>query len=129
MKYLSIVKFKIQLKDINILNQQCDELISNKKFRKQLNVSDKLSKSVKGDIQEELTCELKDNKMNSFRKTLYDAVEFLYKNKFNYTQVNMELDIHNAWYVRSFEGDFNPCTTTQNTTMLNQHIPFLVWVI
>lgn len=103
-----IVKLKIELKDVNILNQQCDELISNKKFRKQLNVSDKLSKTVKGDIQEELTCELKHNRMNSFRKTLYDAVEFLYKNKFNFTQVNMQLDIHNAWYVRSFEGDFNP---------------------
>ena len=103
-----IVKFKIQSKDVNILNQQCDELISNKKYRKQFNVSDKLSKTVKGDIQEELTCELKNNKMNSFRKTLYDAVEFLYKNKFNFTQPNMELDIHNAWYVRSFEGDFNP---------------------
>ena len=79
-----IVKFKIQSKDVNILNQQCDELISNKKYRKQLNVSDKLSKTVRGDIQEELTCELKNNKMNFYElidliKKIIDNNEFTNK--------------------------------------------------
>lgn len=119
-----IVQFKIHPKDVDILNKQCDELIANNKLRTQLDVSHRLSKNVRGDIEEELTCKLQDNEFTSFRKTLYDAVEFLYKTKYNYAEINMELDVHNAWYVRSFEGDFNPLHNHTEYNFMPQTYPF-----
>lgn len=119
-----MIQWQIEPKDVDILNEQCDELIANQKLRTQLDVSHRLSKNIKGDIQEELTCELKDNKFHSFRRTLYSAMMYLFGNKYKIKNLNMALDVHNAWYVRSFEGDFNPLHNHTEYNFMPQTYPY-----
>ena len=96
---------------LEALNRQCDKIIENEKDRKDLDVSHRLSKHVKGQIQEELHCNLSEDSLSSFRALVFDALYALHQDTFlehSIPKDKFSITVDGSWYVRSFAGDFNP---------------------
>ena len=93
---------------VDALNAQCDELLQNDEERKQKDASGDLV----GHAFEELTCDLA--KSEGFCNFLYSSTKALYTNflvergeqeKIEHAE---KIAVHHAWFVRSFENDYNP---------------------
>jgi hypothetical protein len=93
---------------VDALNAQCDELLQNDEERKQKDASGDLV----GHVFEELTCDLA--KSEGFGNFLYSSTKALYTNflvergeqeKIEHAE---KIAVHHAWFVRSFENDYNP---------------------
>lgn len=111
----SILKVTLNKDIVESLNEQCDKVVEDQKVRTYLDASSKLSKGIKGKVTEELICNIKDESLSSFRAKIFDAVYFLHHDSSTQTTVtenipkeSFSLTMTNAWYVRSFAGDFHP---------------------
>ena len=109
-----ILKAVVPQEMINDLNEQCDELLKNDEERKQKDASSDLV----GHVFEELTCDME--KTNGFGNFLYSATKALYTNFLVERNEKVEdaekIAIHNSWFVRSFENDYNPTHIHTNGT-------------
>jgi hypothetical protein len=112
-----ILKITVNQENIDALNDQCDYIISDENLRNKHNCSDRLSKVVKGKINEELVCEIRDENLQNFRSILFKAL-FFYNNDLQKDEFRVDLPkvseeefqfhVHAAWFVRSYENDFSP---------------------
>jgi hypothetical protein len=120
-----ILKITIDQQMINALNTQCDHIVANEDLRNKNNCSESLSKAVKGKIEEELHCNLYDKNLEKFRQFLFEGLFFLHNNNLKddfmmdlpkIPKEEFQIHVHNSWYVRSFENDFNPLHRHTNGT-------------
>ncbi len=92
------------------LNDYCDEILKDEQKRKDYDESAELV----GHVHEELRCDMTDPIMKNFGGFLCDLVkclhnEFLQDRNVRADTIKPErLAIHNSWFVRSYEGDYNP---------------------
>tara|TARA_R100001460_G_scaffold56193_1_gene95667 strand:- start:1047 stop:1718 length:672 start_codon:yes stop_codon:yes gene_type:complete len=106
-----ILKGRLDKSMIDLLNKQCDEVLENRKSREELDVSHLLSKAIKGNIQEELDCNLADDCHAPFRSLIFDSLYCLHSDFYQKNSVptdKFSVTVESAWYVRSFAGNFNP---------------------
>ena len=94
---------------MNALNGQCDKLLENNEEREKRDASHDLV----GHVHEELTCVMEETE--GFGNLLFSLTKALYVNflaERNMSEKEKEdagrLAIHNSWFVRSFENDYNP---------------------
>jgi len=96
---------------VDELNNECDSIISDEQKRKDSDESHELV----GHVAEELKCNMSNPKLKSFGKFLCELTvcfhnEYLKEKNFkNLDSMSPDiLNVHNAWFVRSFEYDYNP---------------------
>ena len=104
---------------VQALNKVCDNILSSKKQRKKLDKHD----SLVGHVTEELICDFKNPALENFGNFLTNATKVLYEQYViekhgevaESHQVKHML-INDAWFVRSFEYDYNPTHIHTNCT-------------
>jgi uncharacterized protein (TIGR02466 family) len=103
-----ILHGKIPQEFIDELNNECDSIIADEQKRKELDESQELV----GHVSEELKCDMTNPKFKRFGIYLCEMTKCLHNEYLK--EKNVELDnpdqlaIHNSWFVRSFEYDYNP---------------------
>jgi uncharacterized protein (TIGR02466 family) len=103
-----ILHGKIPQDYVDELNNECDSIIADEQKRKDFDESHELV----GHVSEELRCDMHNPKLKKFGGFLCDLAkclhnEFLKEKKVNQVEPD-QLAIHTAWFVRSFEYDYNP---------------------
>ena len=97
-----MLKTKFPQELIERLNTHCDDMLSNPKH----DVSDQLV----GHVEQEVKCEV--GKIPQFGEVLFQATNGLYTQFMAQTNAIHEppnqIQVHNAWFVRSFATDYNP---------------------
>ena len=97
-----ILKTKFPQELIERLNAHCDDMLGNPKH----DVSDQLV----GHVKQEVKCEV--GKVAQFGEVLFQATNGLYTQFMTQTKAPHEtpnqIQVHNAWFVRSFATDYNP---------------------
>lgn len=105
-----ILHGKIPQDYVDELNNECDSIIADEQKRKDFDESHELV----GHVSEELKCNMNNPKLNLFGGFLCELAKCLhneYLEEKNVKKTELEpdlLNIHNAWFVRSFEYDYNP---------------------
>ena len=108
-----ILHGKIPQDYVDELNNECDSIIADEQKRKELDESSELV----GHVSEELKCNMSNPKLKLFGSFLCELTKCLHneylkekriKNEYLYINETDLLNIHNAWFVRSFEYDYNP---------------------
>ena len=111
-----ILKATVPQVMVDDLNGHCDEILKNDQDRKDRDASADLV----GHVFEELTCDME--KTNGFGNFLYSATKALYtnflveRNEKDKLEDADKIAIHNSWFVRSFENDYNPTHIHTNGT-------------
>jgi|TARA_E500000305_G_C3992369_1_gene222692 hypothetical protein len=95
---------------VETLNSECDEILTDEEKRKELDESAELV----GHVAEELKCDLNKPQFRKYGGFLCDLVKFLHVSFLEEKDVRAKneipdrLIVHNSWFVRSFEYDYNP---------------------
>ena len=104
---------------VQSLNKVCDDIIKSKKKRKELDKHDTLV----GHVTEELICDFENPKLENFGNFLTNATRVLYEQyviekhgEIGETNKVKHMLINDAWFVRSFEYDYNPTHIHTNCT-------------
>ena len=115
-----MLKTKLPTDLIARMNKHCDSII----HRKELDASDQLV----GHVEQELRCEI--GKVDKLGEILFEATNGLYTNFMRQSlqdfQPPNQVEIHNAWFVRSFATNYNPVhvhTSGQFSCVLYLKIP------
>jgi hypothetical protein len=105
------------------MNKHCDSLINKKSF----DASDQLV----GHVEQEIRCEIE--KVDKLGEILFEATNGLYTNFMRQSSQNFQppnqVEIHNAWFVRSFATDYNPVhihTSGQFSCVLYLKVPLSI---
>ena len=124
-----ILHTKIPNETIKMLNRECDNIVKNEQKRKSADAS----KSLVGHVTEELEIDLQSKpKLKDFGMLLGDLTKCLFdehgklKPKRFDDNAPLKFYIHNTWFVRSFEADYNPVhihTSGQFTCVLYLKVP------
>lgn len=113
-----ILHAKMPKQFVDALNKQCDKILEDDNKREELDESHELV----GHVAEELRCDIKDPELHAFggflgnlTRGLHD--EFMKENHVRSDEKTaQEILIHSSWFVRSFEGDYNPTHIHTNGT-------------
>ncbi len=115
-----MLKTKLPTDLIARMNKHCDSIV----HRKELDASDQLV----GHVEQELRCEI--GKVDKLGEILFEATNGLYTNFMRQSlqdfQPPNQVEIHNAWFVRSFATNYNPVhvhTSGQFSCVLYLKIP------
>lgn len=126
-----ILYTKIPNETIKMLNRECDSIIKDEQKRKSADAS----KSLVGHVTEELEIDLQSKpKLKDFGLLLGDLTKCLLDEHNKLKNNRIALDdmgppkfyIHNTWFVRSFDADYNPVhihTSGQFTCVLYLKVP------
>ena len=98
-----ILKAEIPIETVNLLNKDCEDIINNKKEK--IDWSNQLAGRVKEEfhITKDLVKEISGVFNTITSMYLFPKEEDYQKNKNSF-----KVGINSGWYVRSYEGDFNP---------------------
>ena len=124
-----ILHTKVPNETIRMLNRECDDIVKNENKRKLADAS----KNLVGHVTEELLIDLQSKpKLKDFGMMLGDLTKCLIdehnklKNKVIENSTSPKFYIHNTWFIRSFEADYNPVhihTSGQFTCVLYLKVP------
>ena len=113
-----ILHAKMPKQFVDALNKQCDKILEDDNKREELDESHELV----GHVAEELRCNIQDPELNAFGGFLGNLTaglhdEFMKENHVRSDEKTaQEILIHSSWFVRSFEGDYNPTHIHTNGT-------------
>jgi len=105
-----ILHAKMPMEFVESLNAECDEILKDDNKRKELDESAELV----GHVSEELKCDMNNPQFKKFGGFLCDLTKSLHGYFLNEKSTRSQnltgdrLVIHNSWFVRSFESDYNP---------------------